>query len=152
MCVMYVCTYAWLLGRQLANKLLCTTLNWLLWAVLVLRLQHVQFFRKNGRSFAWKCFVCEQLLLDFAYLETSIQSTAVFFRAHTPKSTIHYLSRCHRRVSKHCDRIFGAFLSTNRQESFFERLTNCVGSNAIQIFFVSKMFMQYWMYAGPTSA
>ena len=46
--------------------------------VLVVRLRNVQFFRKNRRSFAWKCFVREQLLLDLAYLETPIQSTAVY--------------------------------------------------------------------------
>ena len=73
--------------------------------VLVVRLRHVQFFRKNRRIFAWKCLVREQLLLDLAHLETPIQSTAVYFRAKTHKSTIHHLSRCHRRVSKHSDRI-----------------------------------------------
>ena len=36
--------------------------------------------------------------------------TAVYFRPHTRKSTIHHLSRCHRRVSKHPDRVFGSFL------------------------------------------
>ena len=61
--------------------------------------------------------------------------------------SIHHLSRCHRRISKHRDRNFGVFLSTNRHEPFFERLTNCVGSNAN-----SQMFMHYWMYAGPTNA
>ena len=62
--------------------------------------------------------------------------------AHRRKSTIHHLSRCYRRVSKHCDCIFKAFLSTNCHEPFFERLTNCVGSNA-NTFFHSQMFMQY---------
>ena len=70
-----------------------------------------------------KCFMREQLLLDLAHLETPIQSTAVYFRAHTRKSMIHHLSRCHRRVSKHRDHIFGAFLWTNWNEFFFERLT-----------------------------
>ena len=64
--------------------------------------------------------VLRELLLDLSHLETPIQSTAVYFRAHTRKSTIHHLSRCHRRVSKHCDRIFVAFLSAYRHESFFE--------------------------------
>ena len=100
------------------------------------------FSEKNRRSFAWKCFVHDQLLLDLAHLETPIQSTAIYFRAHTRKSTIHHLSRCHRRVSKHHDRIFGAFLSTNQQEALFERLTNCVGLKANK-FFDSEMFMQY---------
>ena len=36
-------------GEELANKWLCTTLNWLLCVVLMLRLRHVQFFRKNRR-------------------------------------------------------------------------------------------------------
>ena len=89
--------------------------------VLVVRLQHVQSFQKNKnrQSFAWKCFVPEQLLLDLAHLEIPIQSTAVYFRAHTLKSTIHYLLRCHRHVSKQRDCIFGEFLSANRHEPFF---------------------------------
>ena len=81
------------------------------------------------RLFACKCFVCEQLLLDLAHLETPIPSTAAYFRAHTRKSTIY-----HRRVSKHRDRIFRGFLASNRHETFFERLTNCVGSNANKFF------------------
>ena len=122
--------FSWFLGRQLANKWLCNTQNWLFCIVLVVRLRHVQFSRKNRRSFAWKCSVREQLLLDLAHLETPIQSTANYFRGHKRKSTIHHLLQCHRRVSKHRDRIFGTFLSTNRHEPCFERLTNYVGSNA----------------------
>ena len=121
--------FSWFLGRQLANKWLCTTQNWLFCFVLLAWLRHVQFFRKIRRSFAWKSFVREQLLLDLAYLETPIQSTVVYFRAHTRKSTIHHLSRCHRRVSKHRYRLIRAFLLTNRHEPVFERLTTCMGSN-----------------------
>ena len=58
------------LGRQLANKWLCTTQNWLFCVVLVVRLQYVQLFRKNRRSFAWKCLVREQLFLDLVHLFT----------------------------------------------------------------------------------
>ena len=47
-------------GTQLANKWLCTTQNWLFCFVLVVRMRHVQFFRKNNRSFAWKCLVSHQ--------------------------------------------------------------------------------------------
>ena len=97
------------------------------------------FLKKNRRSFAWKCFMSEQLLLDLAHLETTIQSTVVYFRAHMRKSTIHHLSRCNRRVSKHRNRIFGAFLSTNRHEPFFEWLTNCMGSNANKFFWQSNV-------------
>ena len=127
--------FSWFPGRQLANKWMCTTQNWRFCVVLVVRLQHVQFF-KNRQSFAWKCFVCEQLLLDLAHHETSIQSTVVYFRAHTRKSTIHHLSRCHRRGSKHRYRILGAFLSTNRHEPF---LSDCVGSNANKFFSQSNV-------------
>ena len=67
------------------------------------------FPQKNRWSFAWKCFVRDQLLMDLIHLKTAIQLTAVYFRVHTRKSTIHHLSRCHRRVSKHHDRIFGTF-------------------------------------------
>ena len=76
-------------------------------------------FPKNRQSFAWKCFVCEKLLLDLTHLETPIQSAAVYFQAHTRKSTIHNLPQCHRRVSKQRDPIFGAFLSPNRPRAFF---------------------------------
>ena len=100
----------------------------------VIRLRHVQFFRKNRRSFAWKCFVREQLLLDLTHLETPIQSTAVYFRVYTLRSTIHHQSRCHRHVSKHRNRIFGAFLSTKRHKPFFERLKYCMGFNANKFF------------------
>ena len=92
-------------------------------------------FPKNRQSFSWKCFVCEQLLLDLTHLETPIQSAAVYFQAHTRKSTIHNLPRCHRRVSKQRDPIFGAFLLANRPLAFFfERLTNCVAFNANKFF------------------
>ena len=76
---------------------------------------------------------------NFCWIETPIQSTAVYFRAHTRKSTIHHVLRCHRRVSKHRNRIFKAFLSTNRHKPFFERLTNCVGSNANKYFWQSSV-------------
>ena len=71
-----------------------------------------EVFPKNRPSFAWKCIVRVQLLLDLAHLEIPIQSIAVYFQAHTCKSKIHHLSRCHRSVSKHRDRILGAFRST----------------------------------------
>ena len=89
--------FSCLLGRQLANKWLCTTQN-SLFCILVVRLRYVQFFRKNRRSLAWKCFVSEQLLLDLAHLETAIQSTAVYVWNHTRKSMIYHLVRCHSRV------------------------------------------------------
>ena len=131
--------FSWFPGRQLPNKWLCTTQNWLFCVALVVRLRHVQVFRKNRRSFAWKCFVCEQLLLNLSYIETPIQSTAVYFRAHTNKSIIYQLSQSHGRVSKHRDRIFEAFLATSRHEPFFEGLTNCVKSNVNQFFWQSNV-------------
>ena len=90
------------------------------------------------RSFAWKCFVRDLLfLLHLAHLETPIQSTAVYFRAHAHISTIHHLSRCHRR-SKHSDRIFGAFLSTNWHEPFFWAIDKLCGIQRQQIFLTVK--------------
>ena len=56
---------------------------------LVVRLRHVQFFQKNRRSFAWKCFVRKQHLLDLAHLETSIQPTAVYIRVNSRLTTCH---------------------------------------------------------------
>ena len=58
--------FSWFHGRQLANKWLCTPHNWLFCVVLVVRLRQDQFFWKNRWSFAWKCLVHEQLLLDLA--------------------------------------------------------------------------------------
>ena len=81
----------------------------------------------------------QAIKLDLARLETPIQSTAVSFRANKRKSTIHYLSPCHRRVSKHRNHIFGVFFSTNRQEPFFERLTNCMESKANKFFCQSNV-------------
>ena len=104
--------FSWFLGRQLANKWLCTIQNWLFCVVLVVRLQLVQFSEKNRPSFAWKCLVPEQLLLDLAHLETVRNTTS----------------------------IFEAFLSTNRYEPFFERLTNCVGSNANKFFWQTNVY------------
>ena len=49
-------------------------------------------FPKKQAIICWKFFVREQLLLDLTHLETPIQSTAVYFWAHTGKSTIHHLS------------------------------------------------------------
>ena len=79
----------------------------------------------------------EELLLNLAHLETAIQSTAVYFQVHTRKSTIHHLSRCLRRVAEQRDLIFGTFLSTNRHESLFERLTKLYGIQSEQIFFLT---------------
>ena len=107
--------FSWFLGRQLANKWLCTTQNWLFCVVLVVRLRHVQFFRKNRQA-----IICLEVLgarATFVGFGSSwnIQSITVYFWAHTRKSTIHQLSRCYRCVSKHRDRIFGAFSSSDWQ-------------------------------------
>ena len=131
--------FSWFLGRQLTKKWLCTTQNCLFCVVLVVRLCEMSSFsEKNRQSFAWKCFVREQLLLDLTYLETPIQSIAVYFQAHMRKSKIHHLLRYHWRVSKHRNHIFWVFLSTNRHEPVFEQLTNCVGSNANKVFLTVK--------------
>ena len=52
------------------------------------------------------CFVCEQLLLELAHFERPIQSTGVYFRSHTRRSTIRHILRCHRHVLKHRGRSF----------------------------------------------
>ena len=98
-------------------------------------------FPKKRAIICLEVFRARSTFVEFGSL-WPIQSTAVCFRSHTRKSMIHHLSRCHRRVSKHRDRIFGAFFSTNRRKTFFERLTNSVGSNANK-FFDSQIFMQY---------
>ena len=78
-----------LLGKQLANKRLCTTQNWLFCVVLVLRLRHVKFFlKKTGDHLLESASCAGNFCLDLAHLETPIQSTADYFRAHRRKSTI----------------------------------------------------------------
>ena len=79
----------------------------------------VQCFWKNRRLIAWKSFVHGQLLLSLVHLETLIQSTSVYFRPHMRKSTIHHLSRCHRHVSKHRDRIFWSISFKQSTWAFF---------------------------------
>ena len=93
------------------------------------------FFRNNRRLFPWKCFVRKQLLLDLPYLETSIQSTAVYFRAHTHKSMIHHLLPCHRRVSKHRDRSISFTQSTR---IFFWAIDKLCRIQREQIFLIVK--------------
>ena len=140
---------SWFFGRQLANKWLCTTQNWLFCVILVVQLRHVHFFFKNRLSFAWKCFMREQLLLDLAHLETTIQSTVVYLRAHIRKSTIGHLSWSHRRVSKQRDRMhFFRPIDTSLFLSDWQIVWIPMRTN----FFDSQMFMQYWMYAGLNNA
>ena len=43
----------------------------------------------------------------------------------------------------HCSRIFSAFLSTNRHEPLFKRLTNCVGFNTNKFFWQSNVHAMY---------
>ena len=59
-------------------------------------------------------------------------------RVQTRKSTIHHLSLYYRRVSKHRDRIFKAFLSTNRNETFFGAIDKFCGIQREQIFLTIK--------------
>ena len=56
----------------------------------------------------------EQLSLVLAHLKTPIQLTAVYFRAHVRKSTIHHLSRCHRRS------YFWGISFDQREQIFFD--------------------------------
>ena len=85
-----------------------------------------------------KCFVCEHFLLDLAHLETYIQSTAVYFRAHTRKSTIDHLSRCHRRVSKHSDRILELLFRPIDTSLFLSDWQKMCGIQLEEIFFTVK--------------
>ena len=78
----------WFLGRQLASNWLCTTQNWLFCVVLSIWLRHVQFFRKNRPSCAWKSFVREHLLLVLAYLETPIRLLSTFGLIDVFRSTV----------------------------------------------------------------
>ena len=54
------------------------------------------------------------------------------------KSMILHLSRCHRHVSKHCNRIFEAFLQTSRHGPFFWAIDKLYGIQREQIFLTIK--------------
>ena len=92
-----------------------------------------------------------QLWLDWVHLETLIQSTAVYFRAHTLNSTIHYLSRFHRRVSEQRHVFLEHFFLPIDTRLFWAIDKLCEYQTRIN-FFDCQMFMQYWMYAGPSNA
>ena len=64
--------------------------------------------------------------------------TLVLYRAHTHRSTIRHLWRCYKRLLKHRQGIFPTYLCTNQHEPFFERLSNCAGSNEDISFFTAK--------------
>lgn len=74
--------FSWFPGRQLANKRLCTPQNF------------------AASNFCWIWFIlkhpCSRLLFTFGLIREFLP-------------TIHNLPRCHRRVSKHRSRIFGAY-------------------------------------------
>lgn len=91
---------------KLINKWLCSTVDWLFYVFLIWRLRHVQFFPKTMRPFAWKCLMLQQLFWDF--------------QAHTRKSMVRHLSRCHRRISNHQDHILEQFLRVFWM-SFYQR-------------------------------
>ena len=56
------------------------------------------------------CLKVLRALATFVGLVSSLNThTAIYFRAHTRKSTIHHLSRCHSRDSNHRDCISEAF-------------------------------------------
>ena len=64
--------FSWFLGRQLANKYLCTTQNWLFCVVLVVRLRHVQFFQKKKQRIIWlEVLMNEQLCWIWLYMYVS---------------------------------------------------------------------------------
>ena len=85
----------------------------------------ISFAEEKGHQ--W--FFHKQLSLDLARFQWLTRCTVALFRAHTHRSMIRHLWRSYKRLLKHRHRIFGTFLCTNRHEPFFERLSNCAGSN-----------------------
>lgn len=69
------------------------------------------FLKVNDKQIIGSFLVSEQLFSDLVHHEIPIQSTVVYFRAHTHTSTMYHMSVCHKRVSKHRYRIFWAFSS-----------------------------------------
>ena len=84
-------------------------------------------FRKNMRSFAWKCFVCKQLLLDLAHLRLLFTFGLICVN---PRFII-----CHDVIDVFLEHFFQPIDTS----FFFERLTNCVGSNANKFFWQSNV-------------
>ena len=86
----------------------------------------------------------------FSKKQSPIQSSAVHFRAQTGKSTIHHLSRCHRRRRSTAIVFLEHFfrpIDTSLVLSYWQIVWDPTRTN----FFDSQMFMQYWMYPGPTN-
>ena len=91
--------FSWFLRRQLANKWLCTTQNWLFCVVLVVRLLHSQFFQKKtgdhllgsalcARNFCWIWLILKhsysRLLFTFGLIRVNPfdRSSAIVFLKH----------------------------------------------------------------------
>ena len=98
----------------------------------------INLFHKYWRRWALQVDVYQLLLacIKCVFNTTALQTTQLM---------------SHGIVSKHRDRIFGAFLSTNRHEHFLSDW-QIVWDTTRTNFFNSQMFMQYWMYAGNTNA
>ena len=102
---------------------------------------HEQFCRINRPLFASQWFFHKQLSLGFAWVQGPTRWTVALFRAHTHSFTIRHLWRSYKRLLWHRHCIFPTFLCINRQEPFFERLSNCALS------FENKSFLRPGFHA-----
>ena len=111
------------LGRQLTSKWLCFTQNWLFCVILVVRLRHLQLFRNASwtSNFCWIWLILKhpyrKLLFAVGLIRVNLQ-----------------LITCHDVIDVFRSTAIVFFQHFFRQEQFFERLTNCVGSNANKFF------------------
>ena len=144
--------FSWFLGRPLANKWLCTTRNWMLCVVLVVRLPHVQYFQKKrgdhllgsatcASNFCWIWLILKHPYSRLLFTFGIIRINSLFINCHDVmvvlrSTAIGFL--------KH---LFWP-IYTSLFLSDWQLVWNPTRTN----FFDKQMFMQYWMYFGPTNA
>ena len=139
--------FSWFLGRQLANKCLYITKNWLFCVVQVVRLQHVQFFWITGdyllgsascaSNFCWIWLILKHPYSRLLFTFGLIRVNPRFITCHDAideirKTAIVFLEHFFRKID------ISIFLS-DWQIEWDPTWTNL---------FDNQMFMQYWMYAG----
>ena len=94
------CSFLEFLRGLWANKLCCTTQNWLSYAAQVEQSPHEQFCRRNRRPSASKWFCHKQLSLDLARVRRPTRLSVVLYRAYTHSSKIRNQWRSYKRLLK----------------------------------------------------
>ena len=143
--------FSWFLGRQLANKWLCTTQNWLFCVVLVVRWDMSSFSENTGdyllESESWASNFCWiWLILQHPY--SRLMFTCGLIRWNPRFITCHDVIDVFRSTAiVFLDHFFRP-IDTSFFLTDWQIMWNPMRTNFID----SQMFMQYWMYADPTNA